>query len=198
MEDEQIVDWFWDKKEDAIDAVSRKYGGYCHQIAWNILTNEEDCEECLNDTWLAAWSCIPPQRPRSLPAFLGKITRSLAIDRLRKKCAAKRADAHLISFSDEIGGLGDTLADLYEQKVRRQELQSLINRFLQRLSEADQDIFVRRYWYLDQIQAIALRHGVSQSKVKSSLHRSRKKLKRMLLEEFPEYRRIYPDAGRRK
>lgn len=195
MEDIQIINMFWEREENAIEAVSKKYGNYCHSIAWNILRSEQDCEECLNDTWLAVWSRIPPQRPSSLSAFLGKITRNLAIDRLRKKCAARRVDAHLNELSEEIGELGDTLAELYEQKVREQELSALLNRFLETLSESDQDIFVRRYWYLDSIKAIALRHRASQSKVKSSLYRSRKKLGRMLLKEFPEYRNSYPAAG---
>ena len=194
MEDIQIIDMFWEKTEGAIAAVSQKYGSYCHKIAWNILGSEEDCQECLNDTWMAAWSCIPPQRPRSLPAFLGKITRSFAIDRLRKKCASKRVDTHLTELSAEIGGLGDTLAEIYERKVREAELKELIDRFLKLLSASDQDIFVRRYWYMDSIKAIALRHGASQSRIKSSLYRSRKKLGRMLLTEFPEYRGQIPDT----
>lgn len=200
MEDRQIIDLFWERKEGAIRAAEEKYGGYCHKIAWNILGSAEDCEECLSDTWMAAWGCIPPKRPDSLPAFLGKITRSLAIDRLRKKSAAKRADLHLTSLSEEIGPLGDTLAEMVEQKIREQELAGLLNRFLKLLSGADQDIFVRRYWYLDPIKEIALRHGCSQSKIKSSLYRSRKKLARMLLKEFPEYqnRRGITAAGKER
>lgn len=195
MEDTQIISMFWEKNEEAIEAASRKYSGYCRKIAWNILKNEEDCEECLNDTWMAVWSCIPPQRPRVLSSFLGKITRSLAIDRLRKKCAAKRADTHLTGLSDEIGELSDTLTEVYERKIREQELTELINRFLGLLTEADQDMFIRRYWYFDSIKEIASRQGISQSRVKSSLYRSRKKLGRMLLAEFPEYREWCPDAG---
>lgn len=196
MDDLQIIDMFWKRKEGAIEAVIQKYRGYCRTIAWNVLNSEEDCEECLNDTWLAAWNCIPPQRPRSLSTFLGRITRNLAIDRLRKKCAFKRADTHLADLSEELGGLSDSLAELYEQKVQAQELSELVNRFIERLSEADRDIFIRRYWYLDRIEAIAARHRISQSRVKSSLHRSRKKLGRMLLAEFPEYQDKYPVTGR--
>lgn len=193
MEDVQIIEMFWEKKEEAIDAVSQKYGSYCRRIAWNILNNEEDCEECLNDTWMAAWSRIPPQRPRMLGAFLGKITRSLAIDVLRKKCASKRPDTHLTGLEEELCGLSDTLSEIYERKVREEELTALVNQFLGLLSEADRDMFVRRYWYLDSIREVAARHGVSQSRVKSSLYRSRKKLGRMLLAQFPEYREQYLD-----
>ncbi len=93
MEDTEIIDLFWERKESAIQELSCKYSGYCYKIARNLLESHEDSEECLNDTWLSAWNYMPPKRPSRLAVFVGRITRGLAIDCFRKKHAAKRPDA---------------------------------------------------------------------------------------------------------
>ena len=105
MEDNYIIDLFWSRDENAIQLVDKKYRSTCYSIAWKILMNREDSEECVNDTWFAAWRYIPPKRPPKLVAFLGKITRGFAIDMLRKKHAAKRMDMHIVDITEEVESL---------------------------------------------------------------------------------------------
>lgn len=109
MEDTYIIDLFWRRDENAIKLVDKKYNAVCYSIAWKILTNREDSEECVNDTWFAAWRYIPPKRPPRLVAFLGKITRGLAIDMLRKKYAAKRMDMHITDITEEVESLNTAI-----------------------------------------------------------------------------------------
>ena len=161
MEDIKIIELFFNRDETAIQELSNKYSGYCYKIVWNLLNNHEDVEECLNDTWLAAWEYIPPRRPSVLSAYVGKIARGFAIDCFRKKQAAKRMD----------------------EKIAEKELIKIIENFLRKLSDSDRDIFIRRYWYLDSIKDIAKRHGVSQGCIKTNLCRNRKKLYRILKRE---------------
>ena len=181
MEDRGIIELFWNRDEAAICELSRKYSGYCYKIAWNLLKNHEDAEECLNDTWYAAWGYIPPKRPAVLSAFVGRITRGLAIDCFRRKQAAKRVDGHISDVCGEMEELCFSYA--VEEKMAEKELIHTIETFLRQLSDADRDIFIRRYWYLDSIKDIAKRHGVSQGCIKTNLCRNRKKLYRILKQE---------------
>lgn len=181
MEDTEIIDLFWKRDETAIQELSSKYSGYCYKIAWNLLGNREDAEECLNDTWFAAWKYIPPQRPRTLSVFVGKITRGFAIDSFRKKHAAKRMDLHMENVCREMDELNFSYT--VDEQMAEQELVQAIERFLRKLSEADRDIFIRRYWYLDSIKEIAKRHGVTEGCIRTNLCRNRKKLYRMLKRE---------------
>ena len=112
MEDTYIIDLFWRRDENAIQLVDKKYNSTCYSIAWKILMNREDSEECVNDTWFAAWRYIPPKRPPKLVAFLGKITRGFAIDMLRKKHAAKRMDMHIANITEEVESLNTARACL--------------------------------------------------------------------------------------
>lgn len=180
MNDSQIIDLFFSRDERAIQELGNKYGGYCYKIAWNILNNNEDSEECVNDTWLSAWTYIPPRKPAVLSSFVGKITRGLAIDCLRKKYAAKRADLHTVSIEQEVKEIDSLITDPVNDVIAQKELERTINRFLQGLSETDRDIFLRRYWYLDSEQDIAKRHGRSVNAVKMNLYRSCKKLYKIL------------------
>lgn len=180
MEDMEIIDLFWQRNENAILETSIKYTGYCHTIAWNVLLNNEDSEECVNDTWFAAWKRMPPKRPAVLSVFLGKITRGFAIDRLRGKCAAKRVDNHIIELSEEVENLSTLLTYTLDEQMEEKEFIHNLNRFLNNLPEQERDIFVRRYWYVDSVKNIAKRHNCSESKIKSSLHRNRKKLAKIL------------------
>ena len=102
MEDTQIIDLFWKREERAVTELSNKYSGYCYKIAWNLLENHEDSEECLSSTWYAAWKTIPPHRPSVLSAFVGRITRRQAIDLFRKKRAVRRPDTHIADLCDEM------------------------------------------------------------------------------------------------
>lgn len=110
MEDSRIIQLFFQRDEEAIEEVSRKYSAYCSKIVWNVLYNKEDCDECLNDVWFTLWSRIPPDRPKCLSAFTGKIARGLAIDRYRRKNAAKRMDTHMISIEKRLRNSAESIA----------------------------------------------------------------------------------------
>ena len=181
MEDEKIIDLYWDRDQSAILKTEEKYGSYCHRIAWNILYNKEDCEECINDTWMRAWNAMPTERPNILSAFLGAITRNLSLDRYRKQHAKKRGEGEVAFVFDELQDC--LMAEGPEQQMDANLLVAALNRFLERMEKENRIIFVRRYWYMDSIDAIAKRFSISESKVKSSLFRSRNKLRDYLQQE---------------
>jgi len=181
MKDNEIIDLFLARDEKAIEAVSAKYHPYCYKIAWNLLANKEDAEECLNDTWFSVWSRIPPARPLALAQFCGQITRNLSIDRLRKKFAAGRPDVHMADVMEEMEQLNVTYT--VEEQLAEKELMETINRFLEEMSPKDRNIFVRRYWFLDPVSAISKRHHMSTGSVKMNLYRNRKKLLKLLEKE---------------
>lgn len=181
MNDSSIVELFWDRNETAIRELSDKYTPYCFKIAWNILFNREDAEECLNDTWLSAWSCIPPKRPAVLSTFVGRITRGFAIDRYRKRYAGKRPDTHMAHITGEAEQLNFSYT--LDEHMEKEQFIHILNQFLRKLTETERDIFVRRYWYMDSVKDIAKRHGISVSCVKSRLYRNRKRLFKLLEEE---------------
>lgn len=181
MEDEKIIDLYWERNQMAITQTDQKYGRYCRHIAGNILYDREDCEECINDTWFKAWNSMPEERPRILSAFLGAITRNLSLDCYRRKHSAKRGGGEITYIFDELtdcAGGDEPLAH-----VQQRELAEAISRFLAGLDAESRVIFVRRYWYMDRVGEIAERLGISDSKTKSSLFRSRKKLRSFLSEE---------------
>lgn len=180
MEDAQIVRMLWERDEAAIGELDRKYSQFCFQIAWKILGNREDSEECVNDTWFRAWSYIPPKRPEILSAFIGRITRGLALDRLRKKYALKRTDMHMADIETETAELNRAAANTIEDKMAQKEFYEILNHFLWGLPERDRDIFLRRYWHMDSLEEIASRHGKTESSIRGNLYRSRKKLYRVL------------------
>lgn len=183
MEDSRIIALYWVRSEDAIAASSEKYGGYCYAVAQRILRRVEDSRECVNDTWLRAWDSIPPQRPDSLKAFLGAITRRLALDRWRHDRADKRGGNELTLALEE---LRDCVASpaCVEREVEERELAELLSRFLASLNKEARIIFLQRYWYLCPVAHIARHRGISESGVKMSLLRSRKKLKALLDKEL--------------
>ena len=182
MEDETIIDLYWERNPLAIDRSSEKYGNYCSTIARNILQSEEDSEECVNDTWLGAWNSIPPKRPNNLATFLGKITRSKAIDRWRTEHREKRGGCTISIALDEIAE-AIPAGGSPEQEVMRKELARAIDRFLDALPELERNVFLCRYWYFESISEISERFDFSYGKVKSMLLRTRKKLRDFLKEE---------------
>lgn len=181
MDDKQIVDLYWERSETAISETSKKYGKYCRYIAFNILRNDEDSEECVNDTYLRAWNSIPPNRPSVLKTFLGKITRNLSLDRYELLNAKKRNDGQMPLIFDEIQECIPSL-DSTENIVEEIALTDILNRFLSSLSLEQRKIFMRRYWYLSPIKEIATEYGMSESKIKMSLFRSRNELKKIVRE----------------
>ena len=182
MEDEKIVKLFWQRDEAAIQETSAKYGAYCHSIALRILDSREKSEECVNDTWLKAWHTIPPQQPMVLRAFLGTITRNLALTALRDACREKRGGGQTLFVISE---LENCLPDdeTPEKALEDKELTRAINQWLGILPKEQRVAFLRRYWYFDDLQTISHRMAWSQSKTNSLLRRLRIKLKEYLKSE---------------
>lgn len=175
MEDYSIVNLYWARSENAISETSKKYGNYCHSIAYNILGNVEDADESVNDTYLDAWNNIPPHRPSILSTFLGKITRRISIDKWRGRIAEKRGGGEIVLVLDELSDCIPSNQSV-EHEVEATELSQLIDNFVMSLPLMERRVFICRYWYLDPIADIAQRFGFSQSKVKMMLHRQRKNL----------------------
>lgn len=181
MDDAKIVQLYWDRNEEAIPVTANKYGNYCTSIARNILGNYEDAEECVNDTYLNAWNSMPPHRPGVLSAFLGKIVRNLSLNRYKHNSADKRGGSQTGVVLDEIGEFVSG-ADDVEQEIDRRELIRAIDTFLSTLTPKKRGIFVRRYWYFDNISDIASRFGMTENNVSVTINRLRLKLRRYLLE----------------
>jgi len=182
MEDSRIVDLYWQRSERAIDETEVKYGNYCRTIARNILGSDEDAKEIVNDTYLGAWNSMPYHRPTLLSSYLGKITRRLAIKRRQAQTAAKRGGGTVELALEELSRCIPT-SQTVEGQVEQAELASAIDRFVMGLPVTERRVFMCRYWYLDSIEHIAKQFRFSQSKVKSMLHRTRKKLQLYLEQE---------------
>lgn len=178
LDDNQIVDLYWERSENAICETAKKYSRYCHYIAFNILHSNEDSEECVNDAYLNTWNSIPPHRPVVLKTFLGKIVRNLS----KQLNAEKRCNGQIPLIIDE---LQDCLpsSESTERIVDDMLLADVFNRFLASIPAERRKIFMRRYWYLSPIKDIAIDYNISESKVKMSLFRSRNELKQILLKE---------------
>lgn len=181
MEDNQIVQLYWDRNQAAIPETSKKYGNYCQSIARNILGSDQDAEECVNDTYLNAWNAMPPHRPKMLSTFLGKITRNLSFNKYKHNRAEKRGGGEISYVLDELAECISDTTDI-EQEIDRRELVKEINLFLESLSSVKRNIFVGRYWYADGIQTLAKRFQMTESNVSVLLNRTRKQLKAYLLE----------------
>ena len=180
MNDNQIIELFFTRNEDAIQQTAYKYGTRLTGLAANILRNNEDAQECVNDTYLKAWDTIPPTNPNHFYAYLAKICRFFAFGKLDWKNAAKR-NAEVVSLTQEMeecipGSWHDTTVD-------SAEISSLVSSFLHRQTQENRMIFVRRYWYGDSISEIALRYKLSQSNVAMRLSRARSKLAAYLKKE---------------
>lgn len=176
MEDTEIVKLYWARSEKAISETAKKYGRYCFYIANNILCNCEDSEECVNDTYWKAWGVMPPKRPEKLSVFLGKITRNLSINRYRLLMAKKRGEGQFAIALEELQECIPS-AENVEEIVEAKALTELLNCFLEKLPKEKRKIFLRRYWYFSPVKEIALEYGISESKVKMSLMRTREELK---------------------
>lgn len=182
MDEKEIIDLYWARSELAIVETDKKYGPFCHRIAFNILFDREDSEECVNDTYFSTWNAIPPKRPEKFSAFLGKLTRNLAITRCRKKNAQKRGRGELPLALEELGSCvpdKKTTEEIYDSKL----LVSALNRFLADLPGETRRIFLQRYWALSSVKEIASLYDISESKVKMSLLRTRTKLRSFLEQE---------------
>ena len=182
MDDRQIIALFNERSETALSETAKKYGRYCRTVAYNILRNEEDSEECVNDTWLRAWDAIPPQCPERLSVFLGKITRNLALNRYKHKNREKRGGGQTLLVLEELAECVPG-AESTEEAAGEALLVDVLNRYLEGLPAEKRKIFMRRYWYMSSVKEIAEEFGLSESKVKMTLLRLRNKLKQTLEKE---------------
>lgn len=178
MEDKQIVELYWARNESAIAETQAKYGRYCHYIAFNILSNNEDAEEVVNDTYLKVWNCIPTDRPDPLKPYVGMISRQLALNVYNAKQTQKRGTGVSLAILEleecipSDGNIGESAA-----------LSDSLNRFIEKLPTKTQRIFVCRYWYADPIAVIAKDFSMKESAVAMLLLRTRQKLKAYLEKE---------------
>lgn len=182
MEDRKIVELYFARSDQAVAETERKYGAYCRSIARGILQSEPDAEECVSDAYLAAWNSIPPQEPRSLAAYVGKLTRHKAIDRLRELRSRKRGGDSVTLALEELDECIPGHSSVEEETLRR-ELEEALRRFLAGLDRTDRTVFLLRYWYLCPVAEIAERLGYTQGKVKTRLFRTRRKLRDYLEKE---------------
>ena len=179
MQDSDIQTLFYKRNEDAIRQTDLKYRALCLSVAKNILGSEDDAKECVNDALLALWNAIPPLQPQSLCAYLCGVTRNLAMKRLEYLTAAKRSQALTVSLSDLEEMLGSEMVEQYSSA----ELARLISDFLRTQKPDVRRVFLRRYYFLDSITAIAKRYFYSESKVKSMLFHTRRRLRHFLQDE---------------
>jgi len=182
MKDTEIVELYWSRDEAAIAATAESYGNYCYSIAYRILHRSEDAQECVNDTYWKAWLSIPPQRPKRLATYLGKITRNLSLDRLKRLNAQKRGSGQAEMALLELENCIPATTDL-DQIADEIALAGSINQFLRAQSRTERNIFVGRYWHLYSISDLAQAYGMRESKIASLLFRMRQKLKHYLEKE---------------
>ena len=182
MDDQEIIARFFARDEEGLTAARARYEPYCAAVARSLLNDPRDQEECLSDTWLRAWNAIPPQRPRSLGAFLAKITRNLAINRLRDGNAQRRGGGQVPLALEELRECVSPEGSP-EGELDRQAAEEALNRFLDGLPPLQREVFLRRYWYLDSLEDIARRAGWSKSRVTTTLHRLRVRLRAHLIQE---------------
>ena len=180
MNDLNIIDLYFARDEEAIKQTDLKYGKLCHSIAYNILNNNEDSEECVNDTYIGVWNAIPPTRPNNLMAFICKITRNLSLKRLEAQTRQKRSHAILVSLDELTEVLSDeSIAD----QTSDEKIGKLISDFLRNEKSEIRNVFIRKYYFFDSIGDIANRYNFTESKVKNMLYHTRTKLKDFLIKE---------------
>ena len=181
IDDNKIVELYWERREEAIKETALKYGRLCTHIAKNILLSCEDSEECVNDTYFAVWNAIPNERPNRFSAFISRITRNLALKKYEYISAAKRNPIAITSLEE----LGDCVSgtESPESEIESRRIEITIDKFLWRQSEEKRTVFIRRYWYFDSIENICENTGFTQSKVKSMLYEMRRKLRKYLESE---------------
>ncbi len=180
LEDQQIIELFFAREEQAITELAAKYGSICLSIAKNILKSEPDAEECVNDTYLAVWNTVPPQKPNPLRTYVFRILRNISIAKYHTNTASKRNSQYDVALEE----LENCLCGIsVEQEIAADELTRQIDRFLDSQGYENRMMFVRRYWYSDSIGEIAVRFGTNQNAVSVRLSRMREKLKKHLRKE---------------
>ncbi|MBQ7386083.1 MAG: sigma-70 family RNA polymerase sigma factor [Ruminococcus sp.] len=182
MQDEKIVELYFSRDELALKETEAKYGKYLFKIAFDVLADISDSEESVNDTYLAAWNSIPPNKPTMLSTYLGKLTRRISIDIFRKKISKKRNGSQYALSVTELEDCVKSTENM-EEEMENKALGLAINDFLRTLSKESRVLFVGRYYFCDSLKEVARYAGVSESKAKSNLFRTRQKLKDYLLKE---------------
>lgn len=181
MDDIQIIELYWNRNEKAISESNTKYGPLLKRIAFNILANNEDSEECVNDTYAKAWTSIPPQKPNSLAAYLGRIIRNLSINRWHENHAQKRGNGAELLLSE----LSDCIpsSSSVESETDVTTLSDMINKWLSSLPQDDRVLFLRRYWFGDSLNSLATECSTSPNRISGRIYRLRQKLKNVLEKE---------------
>lgn len=179
MDDSKIVELYWDRSENAIEETQKKYGRYCYYIAYGILSDAQDAEECVNDTYNSSWNSIPPKKPTNLRGFLGSVTRNIALDRYDYNNAKKRSG----KLETAIEEFGEILPNGENDAVDELALRELVNGFLSSLDKKSRIVFMQRYWYVCSIKEISVSMHMSENSVKVSLHRTRNKFREYLKKE---------------
>lgn len=182
MEDVQIIALFFAREEDAIREAEAAYGAFCRAIAGRILPDPADAEEIVADTWLHAWNAIPPNRPERLGIYLGRITRNLALTQWRKNHAQSRGGGQVPLALEELSGCVSGGKEP-EAHWDAHELAEAISAFLRKLPQRQRQIFLRRYYYLEDIRTVANRFGISEGSARMTLSRVREKLRQWLIRE---------------
>ncbi len=184
MDDEVIVELFWQRSEAALTQAERAYASYCHAIAHRILRSHEDADECVNDTLARAWNAIPPARPQNLRTYLGRITRNLSLNALEKARAAKRGAGQLPVLLSELEECIPSSSETIDTIIKSKELARVIERWLSTLSADDRILFLRRYWFGDMVAALAEECVTTPNKLAGRLYRLRQRLKSSFLCRF--------------
>lgn len=181
MEDREIIGLYFKRNEKAITETAAKYGTFCHNIALNILSVNEDAEECVNDTYLQTWNSIPPQKPDKLGAWLGRVVRNTAYNLWKKNHRQKR----YTGMEEILNELEDCIPspDTVEHKIEEQELTKVINAWLASLPKNDRILFVRRYWHGEAVYKLSQENGMSPSNMAKKMFRLRQNLKSRLEKE---------------
>lgn len=179
MEDNKIIELYFARDEQAIVQTAARYGKLCQQVTMHILGNRSDAEECVNDTYLKLWNSIPPQRPRSLSAFISRIARNLAIDRYRS--------LHSKSYNRDLEVALEELAEITPTDTSQEVLKELVQVFLRSLEDTDRRLFLGRYWYASSVKALAKAWGMTPNAVSLRLLKTREKFKAFLIERGYRY-----------
>ena len=179
MEDKKILDLLWKRSEQAIEALTERFGTLLHRICMNILNNYYDAQECVSDTYMAVWNAIPPKRPQPLSPFVCRTGKNIALNRLRGNTALKRDSRYDLSLEELEPYLGNAALD---EAVSARELGDLLNKFLKSIKRENRNMFLRRYWFGDSVTDIAADMGMTENAVSVRLSRTREQLRAYLQE----------------
>ena len=180
IDDEKIIDLFFERSEQGIRELDNKYGAVCHNLSYNIVNNRQDAEECVNDAYLGAWNAIPPVRPNPLLSYIVKIVRNISLKIYWRKEAAKRSSHYTIAMEEIEACIADP--NTVEAEIEARELAHIIESFLDTLTVENRVIFMRRYWFADSYKDIAEFMGLSEKNISVRLTRIREKMKQYLIE----------------